>query len=340
MKKNLTPSWYSWLYIFIFFGILMIPLRQLNFNPHQINSVFYKREELIALAANFRLRLGDRVFPKVLVGEEGWLFYTGEKNMDDYQNIIPFSDEELASIAQNLDALSAEYEEKGITLLVVIPPKKSSIYPEYMPEEITVLGSESRLDQLLTYLDENGKTSVMDLRSLLIEARKEREVYYKTDTHWNEYGSYLAYREIAEKLAEIYPSIQPHSFTDYKITEKNIPLDLAQNIGATLFDEPKKALQREEGYNTNFREIKTGGRKIMFSSTPNANLPTAIIYFDSFFFPINPLLGEHFSQATYIQNYFGGGIWNLYWVKKNKPDIVIIEFSERYLHDLNHFIKK
>ncbi|HIE24783.1 MAG TPA: hypothetical protein EYP74_02155, partial [Anaerolineales bacterium] len=275
MKNTSFPSWYSWLFIFIFFGILITPLKSLNFNPHEINSDFYNRDKLINLATDTRVLIGDRVFPKVLVGEEGWLFYTGEKNMDDYQNIIPFSDEELAHIQINLDALSEEYEEKGITLLVVVPPSKPSIYPEYIPKEIPVFGSETRLDQLVAYLDENGNTSIMDFRPLLIDAKKERDVYYKTDTHWNEYGSYIAYKEIITELAKTYPAIQPHLFSDYKIIKHDIPLDLAKNIGATIFDEPKTTLQYQAESYTDFREIKTGGKKIMFSSIPNPDLPTA-----------------------------------------------------------------
>ena len=333
MKKISYPSWYSSFFIFIFFSMLLIPLRQLNFNPHQINN-FYGREHLIALASNFR------VLPKILVGEEGWLFYTGEKNMDDYQNVIPFTDEELALIQINLDALSKDYEEKGITLLIVIPPRKSSIYPEYMPEEIWVRGSVSRLDQLISYIDKNGKTSIMDFRSILIDAKKDRDVYYKTDTHWDEYGSYIAYREITTELAKKHPEIQPHPFTDYEIIVKNVSLDIANNIGTNIFNEPKATLQHQAEAYADFQEIKAGGRRILFSSMSNPDLPTAVIYFDSFFFPINPLLGEHFSQATYIQNYFGGGIWKLSWVEKNHPDIVIIEFTERYIHDLNHFLER
>ena len=30
----------------------------------------------------------------------------------------------------------------------------------------------------------------------------------------------------------------------------------------------------------------------------------------------------------------GGGLWSLSWVDEQKPGVVIIEFSERYLQDL------
>ncbi len=210
MKNTSIPSWYSWLFVLVFFSILVVPLRDLNFNPNQIDEGFYGRARLILARANFRVWIGDHVFPKAVVGKDGWLFYTAEKNADDYQNVIPFSTDELARIQQNLDAVAEEYEKKGITFLIAIPPSKHSIYPEYMPDEIPVLGSESRLDQLISYLVLNGNTQLMDLRPLFLKEKKEKQIYYATDTHWNEYGAFLAYQEITKELSLTYPTIQPY----------------------------------------------------------------------------------------------------------------------------------
>ncbi len=340
MKNTSTPSWYSWLLIFAFFGILIIPLRNLNFNPNQIDSDFYGRARLISAAANFRVRIGDHVFPKAVVGKDGWLFYTAEKNVDDYQNTIPFSTEELARIQQNLDAITEAYAKKGITFLVLIPPSKHTVYPEYMPDEIPVLGSESRLDQLINYLDKNGNTQLMDFRPIFAKAKEEEQIYYATDTHWNEHGAFLAYEEIIKELSLTQSAIQPIPFSAYKINEiKTTTLDIARNIGTTTLKEPKLKLQNQNPLLATFREISVGSRKIMYSSVQDEKLPTAVIYYDSFFFSVIPLLGEHFSQAMYIQNYLGGGLWKLHWVEFNDPDIVIVEFTERYIHDLDKLVK-
>jgi hypothetical protein len=50
------------------------------------------------------------------------------------------------------------------------------------------------------------------------------------------------------------------------------------------------------------------------------------------------MLGEHFQRGIFVQNFSGGGIWNLSWVDEQQPDVVIIEFAERYLDDLFKFI--
>src|SRR5215203_3555430 len=182
---------YSVVFVIVFFGLLLIPLRTLAFDPHAIEESFYLRPRLISLISDVRLSLGDRVFPKVLVGDHSWLVFTGEGDLDVYQQATLFTPDELAHFQQNLDALAANYAERGITLLVIVPPSKNTIYPERVPYEIPVLGNQSRLDQMVTYLHEHGQTQVIDLRPVLLAARNEREVYYATDTHWNDYGVYM-----------------------------------------------------------------------------------------------------------------------------------------------------
>ena len=343
MRKATSPSWYTWIIIATFFSILIIPLRKLNFDPHQIESNFYGRERLISWAADFRALIGDRIYPKAIIGEEIWLFLTAEKSIDDYQRVIPLTEDELARIQKNLDAVATDYAEKGINFLIVIPPSKHSIYPEYMPKEISVMGGTSRLDQLLTYLDaHNSPTKILDLRPVLLNAKEEgQQLYYKTDTHWNEYGVLLAYEEITTTLAHENPQVSSHSPSDYQVyVIKNASLDIAQNMGITTFKEDKLGAKPLFQPLANFHEIRAGGRKITFSAIKNEELPSAVVYYDSFFFRMIPLLGEDFSNAIYIQNYLGGGLWNLNWVTENNPDIVIVEFTERYIHDLDILVHR
>jgi hypothetical protein len=54
--------------------------------------------------------------------------------------------------------------------------------------------------------------------------------------------------------------------------------------------------------------------------------------------PSTPLPGEHFRQGVFVQNYSGGGLWNLSWVDERQSNMVIIEFNERYRDDLPAFI--
>jgi len=330
---------YPFAFIVIFLGMLLIPLRTMAFDPIAIEESFYIRGRLINLTANLRYKLGDRVFPKVVVGENGWLIFTAEGDIQDYQKAESFTEEELATFQTDVDALSANYAERGITLLMVVVPNKNTIYPERVPSQIAVLGSESRLEQVTSYLQAHGQTQILDLRPALRAAKAEHEIYYATDTHWNGYGSYLAYSAIMHELQKTFPNLAPRPVSDFKIVEREPEtMDLAGNIGTTLLPESKIQFVPQYDQHTSYKTVNLGGRRLMFSYNADGSLPDLVMYYDSFFFTVNPLLGEHFHQGVFVQNYSGGGLWNLSWVDERQPDVVIIEFNERYLEDLPTFI--
>lgn len=330
---------YAKLFIVIFFGMLLLPLRTLVFDPYAIEDSFYPRARLVTWTSNLRLTLGDRVFPKVVVGDDGWLVYTAEGDVEDYQKTEAFSGEELTRIQAGLDALSARYAEEGITLIVVIPPNKNTIYPERVPSEIPVVGEVSKLDQLVDYLNANGQQQILDLREPLLAAKAEREIYYATDTHWNDYGAYIAYAAILQELQKTFPNLSAYPSSSFNVsTAEPDQLDLSRNIGVTLLPESRIQFAPLFDLGTSYKELNLGGRKMLVSYNADESLPDLIMYHDSFFFSVIPLLGEHFHHGLFIQNYTGGGLWNLSWVDEQKPDVVIIEFTERYLDDLFKFI--
>jgi alginate O-acetyltransferase complex protein AlgJ len=327
-------DFYSKTLIVFFLGMLLLPLRTLAFDPYDIEESFYPRARLIAWTSNLRLALGDRVFPRVIVGDDGWLVYTAEGDIDDYQKVRLFTEEELAQFQQNLDALSANYAERGIELIVVVVPNKNTIYPERVPEQLPVFGAESRLDQLTAYLRQHGSEQLIDLRPALLEAKAEREMYYATDTHWNDYGAYIAYSALLDAAG-----ITPRPPSDFGVaTREPDLLDLSDVIGATIFPESKIQFAPLFDLRASYKDLNLGGRKLMFSYVADESLPDLVIYYDSFFFNVIPMLGEHFEHGLYVQNYTGSGLWNLSWVNEREPDVVIIEFAERYLHDLPDFI--
>ena len=324
---------YSKIMIAIFLGILLIPLRTLALDPHAIEESFYPRARLIAWTSNLRLTIGDRVFPKAIAGDNGWLVYTAEGDINDYQKVGLFSEEELAQFQHNLDALSGAYAERGIDLIVVIVPNKNTIYPERVPD-LPVLGVESRLDQVTAYLREHGSEQLVDLRPALLAAKAEREMYYATDTHWNDYGAYIAYAALLDEAG-----ITPRPATDFDVVTRDPALlDLSENIGATILPESKTQFAPRFDLRASFKNLNLGGRRLMLSYVQGTSLPDVVLYYDSFFFNVIPMLGEHFNHGLYVQNYTGGGLWNLSWVDEREPDVVIIEFAERYLHDLPDFI--
>lgn len=343
MKKN----WYSLLFCSFFFLVLLIPVHKLDVPLKKINADFYGRDKLITGIADFRIWIGDRVYPKVIVGEDGWLIHTGELSIADYQNTTPYSQKELESICQKINRLYIELEERGIVMLIVIAPNKNTIYHEYVPDEIPVLGEQSRLDQIVECMDVyDGKPQLLDLRPALLHAKEERQIYHKTDSHWNSYGAFVAYQQIISTINLSTPTFEPYSKLD--VTEDIIydaRLDMTRLIGTTRFGEDfvrlnlknEQALLRSVDIKDNNGDIK----RLYFSSNYSVDkLPSVLVFYDSFFINVLPYFKEHFREGTYVHHYTP--MSNLDWIEEKKPDIVVFEFTERSLWALSgtYFIEQ
>ena len=58
---------------------------------------------------------------------------------------------------------------------------------------------------------------IVDLRPALKAARQDQDVYYKTNTHWNGYGAFIAYTTIINALGSSYPELKPYKTADLEL---------------------------------------------------------------------------------------------------------------------------
>ena len=98
----------------------------------------------------------------------------------------------------------------------ILVPDKSTVYPEHLPPSVTRVHPQSRLEQLLEYLSKHSDVPVVDLRRAMLAAKRQRSVYYRTDTHWNGWGEYVAYREIMEAPARHFPELGPRPQSSFR----------------------------------------------------------------------------------------------------------------------------
>jgi alginate O-acetyltransferase complex protein AlgJ len=327
---------YPVLFVAVWFGLLLLPLVGFSGSFTDFSKMFWGRDTLIRGYTNARLYLlKDEIFGDLFARPGPWLAYTGESSMDEYQNMQPFSDAELARIQKNLDGLDTRLREKGIHFLVVIVPGKNTIYPEYIPRQVPVLGKESRTDQVLAYQKVHGRADVLDLRPALMDARKQRQVYYATDTHWNAFGILAGYQVILRALQSDFPSLQPHTLADFDIVSRGMGSgDLSKEwVQGSVQEEmvrlePRYPRQTVQFTLTQGTALVPG--RMVATYNPNPGLPRAMIFHDSFFNEMIPFLSDHFSWAVYhwafkVDETFVAG---------EKPDIVIFEVTDRYLSRL------
>jgi hypothetical protein len=136
-----------------------------------------------------RFRLLDDLGEKVLLGRDGWLFYT--------LDVRYLVDPEVTGHARDADPFSAilsfrdELSSRGIQLLVVPMPGKPSVYPDKLTQRAESGGRlfSSRTIRFIARLREAG-VEVSNLFETFEELREknpsESEPYYLVrDTHWS-----------------------------------------------------------------------------------------------------------------------------------------------------------
>uniref|UniRef100_I2Q696 AlgX/AlgJ SGNH hydrolase-like domain-containing protein n=1 Tax=Desulfovibrio sp. U5L TaxID=596152 RepID=I2Q696_9BACT len=298
------------------------------------------RDHLIR--ANSRLRLAlfrESPVPGVLVGRHGWLFYTNEWALDDFLNVLPLSEKDLAAMVriqvERRDWLAA----RGIGYLVVFAPNKASVYPEEMPEGMAPLSPASRLDRLVPRLREAG-VAVVDLRGALAEAKATRRAYQKTDTHWNGWGAFRGAAAILGAVSALRPGLPALAASEYEVREEDGPGgDLAEmlllpDVWREIDWVPHKktpVLARPAPDGPYPDPADHPERERRAYETDRTDWPRLLFFHDSFARPMAGFLAERSSRSVFLWSHaFSPAI-----IEAEKPDVVILETVERYVYALS-----
>lgn len=136
---------------------------------------------------------------KVVIGQDGWLYFTGNDNILIPKGQYVFTEEDKENIASIQKDINNSYKAQGIDYILVLTPSKVTIYPEYLPFEVTEQQSPS--DTVQEELKGTGVKCINVTDAL--KAQKDKIIFCKTDSHWNQKGSYYAYRDIIEKQPKL-----------------------------------------------------------------------------------------------------------------------------------------
>ncbi|OHD64071.1 MAG: hypothetical protein A2176_08645 [Spirochaetes bacterium RBG_13_51_14] len=296
------------------------------------------RNTLIRWNSLFKLKfLKVEQFPKVLVGREDWLYLIkddeGNNALDYYRAIRPFTDDrELAEWTRPLVDINRYLAKRGIVFMVVFAPMKPRIYPEFVPEYFKPVRKTTRLDQIMAYLKKNTTIDCIDLGGSILEGKKKYRVYFKHDVHWNSYGAFYGYRDIAEELVPFSPRLKPSTLEEYSVEAVVIPGgDLASMLGLKdRFTEDYYLFKPNAGFKARKVPILYPVKTSRFTEVyevADPTLPRAVVYHDSFFNFIKPFLAEHFSRMACFQSY---SRVDLSLVGVEKPAVVIFEMVESF----------
>lgn len=247
----------------------------------------------------------------VIIGNDDWLFYNAcifdSTGLNEYSGFNPWNAEQLYQVAKNINAIKNWCQKNNIKFELVLCPNKQSIYSEYLPSCYTKIG-DNRYDQLMKSVPD-----LINLKAIFLKHKNQSKqpLYYKTDTHWNLFGAYLASKELYKKWKPFYPELNDISKVSFQDSIIPNGLDLANMLVLNNF--------YKDSYTDVEFETQNNGKKI----------PQLLIVHDSFLSSMLPSLNQLFSNIT-TRHLYSEGIPSPEYLLKHKPDVFIIEYVERY----------
>ncbi|WP_043794437.1 alginate O-acetyltransferase AlgX-related protein [Solidesulfovibrio fructosivorans] len=282
---------------------------------------------------------------QVVAGKDHWLFLAqdGARNiLEDARSPYGLPKEAVALIAQEMERRREWLAARGIKYLVIVAPNKNTVYPEKLPDALRPVFQDTHLDRFVAYVKARTKVDIVNVTQALMEAKKKEQVFYSTDSHWNANGAFAAYEAIVPHLVKDFPAITPLTRSQFSVERFNwLPGDLANMMGlGGHLKEDRIMFVNKDWYKA--RGATYDGpmpapyfETPQYSYTGDPKLPNALVFHDSFWWELLPFMAESFDKGLYVWlkpqtetefRYFDTAL-----IEKEKPDLVIDEYTERYI---------
>lgn len=274
----------------------------------------FARQKLIALNTELTSRLTGGTYmesTQVLLGKDDWLFYKTQLDghpIWDYMGINHFTEDELAAMAANLTQMRDYFEkERGIDFYLTALPNKEIVYEEYMPDTIARVNEVSRGEQVAEYMWANTDLVYVFPKQALSEAKEQYQVYYKTDTHWNQIGAFVGMQEI---FREAYGTHADIDSVVFRVDSETFSGDLATIAGVNdqYAIDTVYAFERESADPAQYRD------------------EVALVVGDSFSGFLSAIAKGYYKEVYWIYT----KEFTMDMVEEYQPDVIIWETVERF----------
>lgn len=283
---------------------------------------FAFRPELITLDGKMQASVfSTSNIPSVVTGKNGWLYYTS--SVGDFTGESTLSERQIKGVVHNLEIINEFTERNNAKFIFTVSPNKNTLYGENMPYYYTEGKDEKNRDLLIKELAD----SRVDFVNLFDLFNNESEtLYFKTDSHWNNKGALLAYREISEHTGL--------PFEDYSSAEVTRKKDFTGDLNKMIFPAGKDTefnyyYNAEEKYSYVTDTSSVEDPLIIAESKTGTG--TLYMFRDSFGNALLPFFASSYASSTFTKAY--PTFIETDFAKYN-PDIFIMELVERNINFL------
>lgn len=231
------------------------------------------------------LLLKNSIDKNVIIGKNNgdvWLFFDNENDGDEISYIDGRKKLNIKELNNTIEIMKDEtnkLKNKDIDIYYIIGPNKSTVYSNYLPRQIKV--KENYTENAVKYMKDNNINNIFYSPSTLKKASKKYETYYRTDTHWNSYGTYEYIKEFLKSIYNEDIELKPN--INYKI-DYSSGRDLHNFTGISLKIKDNEA---KISYSNNKdisikKETKDYGTFTVYDNKNYSKDETILLYGDSF----------------------------------------------------------
>jgi hypothetical protein len=165
-------------------------------------------------------------------GKEDWLFLGNayDKSVAKLTLSITPPEKKVQETKELFSKIAKTAAEYNIKVVLIMGPDKPSVYPEFLPDDIRP-SPKKYSSYFLDALGDIPNLIIYNPTNDLLRLKKNEGVlYWKTDSHWNNKGAFLAYSGFSDLLDLPVPAVTfknggPHSGDLINISRlKNFPL--------------------------------------------------------------------------------------------------------------------
>jgi hypothetical protein len=290
------------------------------------------RSKLIHVASKSIYKAGISISPEVLIGNNEWLFLRRNSNvLDEHRGIARLSTTDLNNWINVFIERKNEIEQFGIKLYFVVIPNKHTVVKNQLPSHYAVV-DQTITDQIVNSLREKKINQIIDLRPTYLMNGSQQLLYDKYDTHWNERGMYLGYKEIMDRIDPL-QNIPRLTLNDNSFKKVFKSGDLSRMIGNLSLKETTfeaEILNSSIIHRQNYENKLNYREEEWISVSKHIKSPVAVCFCDSF---VNLRLYKYLEQSfsKTIFKHHRSMTYDKDLIEKYKPDIVFYMVVERLL---------
>lgn len=268
----------------------------------------------------------QEIFESVVSGDEGFLFHRFDYTFEQICGQFNLSDSQLERWCSLIEARHAWCAARQIQYVFMVVPEKHVIYDDKLPGGERVSPNRPAL-QIQGSLAQTMAQDFLYPEDVLREGRAKEEVYFRKDVHWNNYGAYLGYRALLDRL----PTAQaPGPIPESELVRRKYSKigDLAIRIDTAPREEAFSAAHpRADRVRKIFGNRGWGPGQVEVFESGNDRLPRCVLFRDSCATGFMHYLGSHFSRLAVVAT----DVFFHDLIRHERPAVVITEMHERVL---------